>query len=143
MRLMAAYEGLKSHEILATLFDACTAIRLCTSRLSGSRDCSHSSPVCPKLMHCRCCIWIPEMSLNSPSAIQRSFYTIQNMAKIFGGLATPPGTLTTSLVTKKLHLFSFAQCSPSFSRSKSSPIGQPQPARRTSCIDQPSDGGKG
>jgi hypothetical protein len=47
-------------------------------------------------------------------------------------LATPPGTLHTSLVTKKLHRPTCLQCSASFSKSKSSPIGQPQPARSTS-----------
>lgn len=49
-------------------------------------------------------------------------------------LATPPGTLHGSLTTKKLHLFSRLHCAASASRSNSSPMGMPQPARRTSCI---------
>lgn len=47
-------------------------------------------------------------------------------------LATPPGTLHGSLVTKNDHLFSFLHISASFSKSNSSPIGQPQPLRRIS-----------
>jgi hypothetical protein len=58
--------------------------------------------------------------------------THQKIAKILGGLATPPGTLQTSLVTKKLHLFSFLQYSANFSKSNSSPIGIPHPANSTS-----------
>lgn len=72
------------------------------------------------------------------------------MARIFGGLwhvsescmksnvdtylAIPPGTLHTSLLTKNDHLWSFSHCAASSSRANSSPIGQPQPARRTSCM---------
>ena len=59
----------------------------------------------------------------------------QKMAKMLGGLATPPGTQQGSLTTKKLHRFSAAHLSASFSRSNSSPIGQPHPASRTSCKD--------
>ena len=50
-------------------------------------------------------------------------------------LATPPGTLHTSLVTKKDQRLAFLQCSESFSRSKSSPIGIPHPLRRISWRD--------
>jgi hypothetical protein len=49
-------------------------------------------------------------------------------------LATPPGTLHGSLVTKKLQRPSALHFTDSASRSKSSPIGQPQPASRTSCM---------
>ena len=59
--------------------------------------------------------------------------THQKTASPFGGLATPPGTLQTSLVRKKLQRFSFLQCSANFSKSNNSPIGIPQPPRRTSC----------
>lgn len=41
-------------------------------------------------------------------------------------------TLQGSLLKKKLYLFVLAQCSDSFSKSNSSPIGSPQPARKTS-----------
>ena len=40
-------------------------------------------------------------------------------------LATPPGTLQTSLDTKNDHRLTYLQCSESFSRSKSSPIESP------------------
>ncbi|QBZ58018.1 hypothetical protein PoMZ_02957 [Pyricularia oryzae] len=51
-------------------------------------------------------------------------------------LATPPVTLHGSLATKKDQRRSFLQCSASLSRSNSSPMGQPQPASRTSCMYQ-------
>lgn len=69
------------------------------------------------------------------------------MASMFGGLihqrrlemrvedfylATPPGTLQTSLDTKNDHRLTSLQCSASFSRSKSSPMGSPQPESRIS-----------
>jgi hypothetical protein len=76
------------------------------------------------------------MSHGLPIPISCPLPRTQKIAKIFGGLATPPGTLQTTLVTKKLHRFSFLQCSANFSRSKSSPIGIPHPARRTSWRDQ-------
>jgi hypothetical protein len=122
---------------------------LVASALLGLQD--HKTPRIP-IHHLRAgwirlvagwCILDPETLLGFRSLTQPFVHPIQKMAKIFGGLATPPGTFTTSLVTKKFHLSSFAQCSASFSRSKSSPIGQPQPASRTSCIDQPRAGGKG
>jgi hypothetical protein len=71
---------------------------------------------------------------------------------MFGGLATPPGTcaqvsqvlrmaeghehtLHGSLVTKKLHRWTFSQCSASASRSKSSPMGHPHPDSKISCSE--------
>src|SRR5688572_29998456 len=64
------------------------------------------------------------------------FENFQKMAKMFGGLATPPSTWQGSLVTKKLHLFSARHFSANFSRWNSSPMGQPHPANNTSCSDQ-------
>lgn len=48
-------------------------------------------------------------------SLQSTTRTPQKMAKIFGGLATPPGTLHGSLLTKNDHLFSFLHVSASFS----------------------------
>lgn len=60
--------------------------------------------------------------------------TGQNIAMALGGVATPPRVFNGELVRKKLHLCSSSHCSASLSRSHISPIGQPQPARRKSCI---------
>lgn len=49
----------------------------------------------------------------------------QKIAKMFGGLATPPGTLHGSLATKKLHRPSVAQRSARPSSQNSSPMGHP------------------
>lgn len=62
----------------------------------------------------------------------------QKIAKIFGGLATPPGTLHGSLVMKKLHRPSLAHVSARPSSQNSSPMGVPKPARSTSCRAQSS-----
>ncbi|KAL9586947.1 MAG: hypothetical protein Q9212_000549 [Teloschistes hypoglaucus] len=51
-------------------------------------------------------------------------------------LATPPGTLQTSLIKKKDHRFSRLRSVASSSRLNSSPIGIPQPDRRISCRAQ-------
>lgn len=49
----------------------------------------------------------------------------QKIAKMLGGLATPPGTWHGSLLIKKLHLPSRWHVSASFSSQNSSPMGQP------------------
>lgn len=49
----------------------------------------------------------------------------QNIAKMLGGLATPPGTLQGSLATKKLHLPSARHATARASSQKSSPMGHP------------------
>jgi hypothetical protein len=61
----------------------------------------------------------------------------QKIANAFGGHATPPRTFSGSLVKKNVHRFEDAQYSASRSRSNSSPISMPKPARRIGCRKNP------
>ena len=76
------------------------------------------------------CTDVPQHSISTAS--RNLPHLTQKIARIFGGEATPPGTLTGSLTTKNSYLPVSLQCFPSASRSKSSPMGMPQPASITS-----------
>lgn len=67
----------------------------------------------------------------------------QKIANTFGGLATPPGTLHGSLLTKKLQRPSRLHVSASVSSQNSSPMGQPKPASSTSCSTTGASAGAG
>lgn len=60
-------------------------------------------------------------------------YRGYKMAMAFGGLATPPLTLSGSLHKKKVHLFRLRHSIANLSKSNISPMGHPHPDRRTSC----------
>lgn len=61
----------------------------------------------------------------NPSQNQPRLPSLYKIARILGGLATPPGTLHGSLVTKKLHRPSRAHASARSSSQNSSPMGVP------------------
>ena len=73
-------------------------------------------------------------TLSNPPSKKLLSLGFQRMAMALGGLATPPLTFNGSLHKKKVHLFRFRHSTVIVSKSNISPMGQPQPARRTSCI---------